>query len=158
MTEGPPFEPYAKALGRISRELANWQHSFLVLVFAILVLLLGRLCLLPLHATRAPSTKRRRKRKINVLLRVEANDERRHVDDLLADADVALADQNASMVDALGQSELEHARLQAAFEEVLDLEREHVIELHARFVQHTHPHQTADQRIALEEALRVLLV
>jgi nucleoside-triphosphatase THEP1 len=44
---------------------------------------------------------------------------------------VTLADQNASVVDALGQTELEDTRLQAALEEVLDLERKHVVELHA---------------------------
>jgi hypothetical protein len=62
------------------------------------------------------------------------------------------------MVDALRQAALEHLRLQAALEEVLDLERKHVIETHARLVEHTDAHEAADEGVALEEALGVLVV
>jgi hypothetical protein len=41
-----------------------------------------------------------------VLLRVEADNERRNVDDLLADADVALTDQDTGVVNGLGETEL----------------------------------------------------
>lgn len=56
---------------------------------------------------------------VDVLLRVDTHHERGHVDDLLADADVALADQNAGVVDRLGQTLLEDQGLQTALEEVL---------------------------------------
>ena len=69
-----------------------------------------------------------------------------------------LLDEHAGVVDALGQPQLVHAGLQATLQEVLDLEGQHVIELHARLVQHADAHQTPDQGVALEQALGVLLV
>lgn len=50
-------------------------------------------------------------------------------------------------MNGLGQSQLEDLRLQATLEEVLDLQTEHVIELHARLVQHTDADQTTQQRV-----------
>jgi len=41
-----------------------------------------------------------------MLLRVQANDEGGNVDDLLADSDVSLADENTGVVDGLGEPEL----------------------------------------------------
>ena len=72
--------------------------------------------------------------------------------------DVALADEDTGVVDGLGQAALEDLGLETALQEVLDLEREHVIETHAALVEHTDAHKTANQGIALEETLRVLLV
>lgn len=62
------------------------------------------------------------------------------------------------MMDALRQPALEHLRLQPPLQKVLDLEREHVIEPHARLVEYTNAHEPADERVALEEPLRVLVV
>lgn len=93
-----------------------------------------------------------------MLLGVETNDERGHVDDLLADTDVALADEDTGVVDGLGEAELVDASLQATLKEILDLEGEHVIELHAGLVEHTDTHETANQGVAFEETLGVLLV
>lgn len=93
-----------------------------------------------------------------MLLRVETDDERGHVDDLLADTDVALADENTGMVDRLGETELVDTSLQATLKEILDLQGEHVIELHAGLVEHTDTHETANQGVAFEETLGVLLV
>lgn len=39
-----------------------------------------------------------------MLLRVESDNERRDVDDLLADSDVSLSDQDSGVVDRLGKS------------------------------------------------------
>lgn len=61
-------------------------------------------------------------------------------------------------MDALGETGLEDLGLQATLHKVLELEREHVVEAHARLVQHADPDQPADQRVALEQPLRVLLV
>ena len=93
-----------------------------------------------------------------MLLGVEADDEGGDVDDLLADADVALADQDTGVVDGLGEAELVDTGLQAALEEILDLQGQDVIELHAGLVEHTDAHETANQGISFEETLGVLLV
>ena len=64
-----------------------------------------------------------------MLLAVGAHEEGGNVHDLLADANVALLDQHARVVNRLGEAELEHDRLETALEESLGVEREHVIEL-----------------------------
>lgn len=69
-----------------------------------------------------------------------------------------LLDQNAGMVDALGQTELVHASLQSTLQEVFDLERQDVIEFHAGLVKHTDTNQAADEGIAFEETPRVFFV
>ena len=71
---------------------------------------------------------------------------------------MSLPDQHAGVMDALGQAKLVDAGLQAAFQEILDLERQDVIELHARFVEHTDADETANEGIAFEEPLRVFFV
>ena len=69
--------------------------------------------------------------------------------------DVPLSDQDTGMVDALGQSNFEHLRLQPAFQEIFDLEGKHVIETHAALVEHTNAHETANEGVTLEETLGV---
>jgi len=71
---------------------------------------------------------------------------------------VPLADENTSVVDGLGKTELVDASLQAALQEILDLEGQDVIELHAGLIEHTDTDQTTDQGVTLEQALGVLLV
>ena len=44
---------------------------------------------------------------VNVLLRLESDDEGRDVDHLFPDSDVSLTDENTSVMDGLGQSQLE---------------------------------------------------
>lgn len=93
-----------------------------------------------------------------MLLAVQADDEAGDVDDLLADADVSLLDQDAGVVDGLGEAELVDAGLEAALQEVLDLEGEHVIELHAGLVEHADADETSNEGVAFEETLGVLFV
>lgn len=93
-----------------------------------------------------------------MLLGIETDDERRNVDDLLADADVALADQDTGVVDGLGETELVDAGLETTLQEILNLEGKHVIELHAGLVEDTDTDQTANEGIAFEKTLGVLLV
>ena len=69
-----------------------------------------------------------------------------------------LADENTGVVDRLGESKLVDTSLKATFQEVLDLESQDVIELHARLVKHTNANQTANQGITLEKTLGILLV
>lgn len=71
---------------------------------------------------------------------------------------VTLADENASMMVRLGESKLEHLRLETTFQKVLHFQAENVIELHARLIQHTDAHETTKKCISLEQALLVLLL
>lgn len=93
-----------------------------------------------------------------MLLGVKTDDEGRDVDDLLADTDVALTDQDTGVMDGLGKTELVDTGLQAALQEIFDLKGKDVIELHAGLVEHTNTNQTANEGIAFEETLGVLLV
>lgn len=72
--------------------------------------------------------------------------------------DVALADQDTGVVDGLGESELVDTSLQATLQEILNLEGQDVIELHAGLVQDTDTDQTANEGVSFEETLWVLLV
>lgn len=71
---------------------------------------------------------------------------------------MALADQDTGVVDGLGETELVHAGLKTALQEVLNLEGQDVIELHARLVEDTNADKTANEGVTFEEALGVLLV
>lgn len=133
------------------------MHLLLVLLLT-LVTALGGLGLLPPDTAEAATAEGRGDGEVDVLLRVETDDERGDVDDLLPDADVALADEDTGVVDRLGEAELPHEGLEAALEEVLDLEGKDVIELHAGLVEDTDAHETANQGVTLEETLGVLLV
>ena len=59
---------------------------FLLRIVATTLLCLSSLCLLPPDTAGTPATERRREREVDVLLRVETDNERWDVDDLLADA------------------------------------------------------------------------
>jgi len=71
---------------------------------------------------------------------------------------VTLTDEDTGVVDGLGKTKLVDASLQATLQEVLDLQGKDVIELHAALVEDTDTDQTANESIALEETLGVLLV
>ena len=72
--------------------------------------------------------------------------------------DVPLPDQDTGMVDGLSQAALEDLGLEATLQEVLDLEGQHVIETHARLVEHTDADETTDEGVTLEETFRVLRI
>jgi hypothetical protein len=59
---------------------------FILVTAVALVLLLCGLGLLSPHAARSPASERRGERKVDVLLRVETDNERGNIDDLLSDA------------------------------------------------------------------------
>ena len=59
------------------------------------------------------------------------------------------------MMHALREAEFKHLRLETTLKEILDLEREHVVETHAGLVEHADAHETTNEGVALEEALRV---
>ncbi len=62
------------------------------------------------------------------------------------------------MVDGLSETELVDAGLETALQEVLNLQGQDVIELHAGLVKDTDTYETANESVTLEEALGVLLV
>lgn len=130
---------------------------FLLVVTSTLTALSG-LGLLSADTARTAATEGRGQGEVDVLLGVETDHERRHVDDLLADTDVALADQDTGVVDGLGETELVDASLETALKEILDLQGQDVIELHAALVEDTDTHETANQGVTFEQTLGVLLV
>ena len=134
------------------------MHLLVILLLIAILALLGGLGLLSADTAGTTTTEWRGQGEVDVLLGVETDDEGRDVDDLLADADVALADQDTGVVDGLGQTELVDTGLEATLQEILDLQGQDVIELHAGLVEHTDTHQTANEGIAFEETLGVLLV
>ena len=69
--------------------------------------------------------------------------------------DVALPDQDTGVVDGLSQTALEDLGLETTLQEVLNLERQDVIETHARFVEDTDTDETADEGVTLEKTLGV---
>ena len=93
-----------------------------------------------------------------MLLGVETDHVGGDVDDLLSDADVTLADEDTGVVDGLGETELVDTGLETALQEILNLQSQDVIELHAGLVEHTDTDETANEGISFEETLGVLLV
>lgn len=71
---------------------------------------------------------------------------------------MSLADEDTSMVNGFGESKLEDLGLQAPFQEVLNLEAEHVIELHAAFVQDSNADQTTQQCVTLEQPAGIFVL
>lgn len=134
------------------------KHLLFLLLTILTIATLGGLGLLSADTARAAATEGRGQGEVNVLLGVETDDEGGYVDDLLADTDVALADQDTGVVDGLGKTELVDTSLEATLQEILDLEGQHVIELHAALVKDTDTDETANQGVALEQTLGVLFI
>lgn len=91
-------------------------------------------------------------------LALAAHQEVRLVDELLANANVALEDKGACMVNRLGVVHLVHTGLETALQELLGGQTEDVIETLLVSGQDSVTHQAAEHGITLEEALGVLLV
>lgn len=62
------------------------------------------------------------------------------------------------MVDGLGQSFGEDLGLQAALKKIFDAQSENIIQLHLLFWQDAHQDQAAQQNIAFEQALWILVL
>ena len=69
-----------------------------------------------------------------------------------------LADEHASMVDRLGESELEDLSLETSLKEIVDVETEHVIELHFVLGQDTNTNQATEESISFEKTLGILIL
>mmetsp|Transcript_96925 Transcript_96925/g.312401 ORF Transcript_96925/g.312401 Transcript_96925/m.312401 type:complete len:386 (+) Transcript_96925:2-1159(+) len=114
--------------------------------------------LLATNAAGTAAAEGRGQREVNVLLAVQAHQEGRDVADLLADADVTLADERAGVVDGLGKAELEHLGLQAALHDLRGGQTQDIIELLLGLQQQAETGHAAEERIALEHPLLTLLV
>lgn len=110
------------------------------------------------NATWATLAIRRVDGKVDVLLGVGADQERRNVHQLLANADVTLTNEDASVMDRLGQVELENLGLEASLHEDLRGELQDIIKRVLFVSEDTVSLQAADQRGSLEKALGVLSV
>jgi hypothetical protein len=71
---------------------------------------------------------------------------------------VALADEDARVMDGLGETGLKDDGLEAALEEVVDLQREDVVEGGLALAEHAHANAAAEDGVTLEDTLGVLLV
>ena len=147
-----------QAITTLAQRRCAYLLIILILRIITSILLLSRLSLLSPDTTRTSTTKGRAESEINVLLGVETYDEGRNVNDLLANTDVSLADQDTGVVDGLGETELVDTGLQTTLQEILNLQCQNVIELHAGFVKNTNTHETANEGVSFEESLWVLLV
>lgn len=58
-----------------------------------------------------------------------------------------LANQDTSVVDRLSKPGLEDLGLETTFQEIFDLEGQHVIEAHARLVQHADADEPTDEGV-----------
>lgn len=136
------------------------MYLFLIIILSIIttILLLSRLGLLPANTTRTSTSEWRAKGEIDVLLGVETNDEGGNVNDLLANTDVTLTDQDTGVVNGLGETELVDTGLQTTLQEILNLQGQNVIELHAGFIEDTDTNETSNEGVTFEESLGVLLI
>ena len=71
---------------------------------------------------------------------------------------MTLLNQDTGVMDTLCKIELVNASLQSALQEILDLEGQHVIELHAGLIEHTDTNETTNEGISFEETLGILLI
>merc|ERR1711992_70444 len=113
-----------------SQHLLKASLISLLVVAAVSISGVALLSVLPLNTARPAATEGRLQAEVDVLLGVEADNEGGDVDHLLPDSDVSLPDEDTGVVDGLGQPQLEHLGLETALQEVLNLEAEHVVELH----------------------------
>merc|ERR1719435_804474 len=137
---------------------SSCESLIIALIFRAVAAALALLGVLALDAARSSSSQGRAEGEVDVLLAVETHHVAGDVHHLLAHADVALADEDARVVDGLGQPQLEDLRLQAPLQEVLQPQTQHVIQLHLALVQHANAHEAPQHGVALKQAARVLLL
>jgi hypothetical protein len=131
---------------------------YLLLVLSGLVTTSGSGSVLSLNTAGAATTVGRSGSKVNVLLGVKTDGERRNVDNLLTNTDVSLLDENTGVVNRLGKTKLEDLGLESSLQEVLNTESKNVIELHLVLGKNTNADETSNQGVTLEKTLGILLI
>merc|ERR1712160_81092 len=127
-------------------------RSLLVIVAATTTTTATALHTATAHAARATATEGRGERKVDVLLAVQPHNERGNVANLLADADVALADQHARVVDGLGKAQLEDLCLQTPLHDLRVRQAKDIIELLLALRQQTQADHATQQGLVLRGA------
>merc|ERR1711998_135212 len=128
----------------------------LLVVLAIVATTVGGVA--ALDTARAATTEGGVQGELDGGLRLDTHHERGNVHNLAAHTDVTLADQHTGVVDGLGQATLEHEGLEATLHEVLEGERQHVIETLLVLIEDSVADHAAHEGLTLEDTLWVLLV
>merc|ERR1739847_138456 len=84
---------------------------------------------------------------IDVFLAIESDNVGWNIDDLLSHSDVSLSDEHSSVVDRLGETELEHLSLESSLHKVLNLQTENA-----------DSHQSSEEGVTFEQSLWVLVL
>lgn len=129
----------------------------------LLVLLLFLTSSISLHVSTldtswASSTEWRVQGKVNMLLRVDLDEERWYIYNLLSDANVSLADENTGMMDALCQSKLEDEGLETTLQHILWCQSQHIIQFVLVLGQESVLEHSSQQGLSLEKTTWVLLI
>ena len=77
---------------------------------------------------------------------------------MLSVPNVPLPDQDTGVVDGLGQATLENLSLETTLQEILDFQRQHVVQTHTGLVEHTNADETTNKGVTLEKTLGVLVI
>jgi len=93
-----------------------------------------------------------------VLLGLDADEERGDVDNLLADADVALTDEDTGVMDGLGETVLEDLGLETTLHDLGGGQTEDIIQLALGVGEETETLHAAKHGLTLEDAGLILLV
>ena len=95
---------------------------------------------------------------LDVLLRIHVNHEGGGVHDLATDANVSLSDQDASVVDRLGKTKLEHLGLKSAVHQLGGAQLQNVVQLLLLLGDQSQTSHAADDGSSLENSAGVLLI
>lgn len=106
----------------------------------------------------ASSTEWRVQGKVNVLLRVDLDEERWYIYNLLSDANVSLADENTGMMDALCQSKLEDESLKTTLQHILWGQSQHIIQFVLVLCQESVLEHSSQEGLSLEKTTWILLI
>merc|ERR1711998_726439 len=128
----------------------------LLVVLAIVATTVGGVA--ALDTARAATTEGGVQGELDVGLRLDTHHERGNVHNLAAHTDVTLTDQHTGVVDGLGQATLEHEGLEATLHEVLEGERQHIIQTLLVLIEDPVADHAAHEGLTLEDTLWVLLV
>ena len=104
--------------------------------------------LLSLGSAVLASLEHRARCQLDVLLRAHSHEVAGDVDELLADGDVALSDEDTGVVDGVGKLSLGNDGLESSLEHLGKGETEHVIELSLVLLQKTESNHSSNQGIA----------
>ena len=108
------------------------------------------------ETTRLTSSEGRSGRETDLLLGIDANDERGDSDHLLSNRDVALTDEDTSVVDRLGHTALEDLSLETTLKKVAISQREDKIELVLLLSKDTDALEATEKGSSLEDATGIV--